>query len=262
MDEPRRLLVYSVAKTWLGVLCLRLGLDLDACVQAWIPDERLPRATLRQLLRHTAGVPDYGRLPEYHAAVEAHPLEPWPDEELLSRALALGPDFAPDEGWAYSNTGYLLVRTIVELEAGDLGATLARELIAPLGLGHTTLALEPVRGYDPRWVGHRTLLSTEADQRVFWTALARGDLCDLDVLAEPVLVPFEAPGFTRPGYGLGVMTDERPDGLLIGHGGGGPHFSAGAFALLRPGREPLVRVVLRDDGSDAQAEALAQVRDG
>ncbi len=114
MDERGRHLVYSVTKTYLGVLCLRLDLDLDAPVATWIDDPRLPRASLRQLLNHTSGIPDYGRLPAYGEAVRSTPSEPWSDEELLARALAAGPDFEPGGGWAYSNTGYLLVRRIVD----------------------------------------------------------------------------------------------------------------------------------------------------
>ena len=90
-----------------------------------------------------------------------------------------------------------------------------------------------VRGrYHPCWVGHRTLASTAADQRRFWTALAAGELCDLAVLTKSVEIGFEAPGFIRPSYGLGVMTDPgHPRGLLIGHGGGGPGYAAAAFAI-------------------------------
>ena len=88
MDEPARYLVYSITKTYLGVLCLRLGLDLDAPVSAWIDDARLPDASLRQLLNHTSGIPDYGRLPAYRATGRERPSEPWDDEELLTRALA------------------------------------------------------------------------------------------------------------------------------------------------------------------------------
>ena len=117
MDERGRHLVYSVTKTFLGVLCLRLELDLEAPVATWIDDSRLPHATLRQLLDHTSGIPDYGRLPAYRQAVQATPSEPWDDEELLARALAAGPDFEPGEGWAYSNTGFMLVRRIVDAAA-------------------------------------------------------------------------------------------------------------------------------------------------
>ena len=67
---------------------LRLELDLEAPVASWIDDGRLPRASLRQLLNHTSGIPDYGRLPEYAAAVRDTPSEPWSDEELLARSLA------------------------------------------------------------------------------------------------------------------------------------------------------------------------------
>ena len=277
MDEPARYLVYSITKTYLGVLCLRLGLDLEAPVAAWIDDPRLPNASLRQLLNHTSGIPDYGRLPDYHAAVRERSSEPWDDEELLGRALAQGTDFPPGGGWAYSNTGYLLVRRIVDLVAeGGFAGALDRELLGPLELADTSLALElddllglaagpsdaeDVRGrYHPCWVGHRTLASTVADQTRFWTALAAGELCDLEVLTESVEIGREAPGFHHPSYGLGVMTDRRPDGRLIGHGGGGPGYAAAAFALLRPNAKPSVVVILSaDERADVQSEALSRL---
>jgi D-alanyl-D-alanine carboxypeptidase len=274
VDEPGRYLVYSVTKTFLAVVVLRLGLELDAPAGHG--------ATLRQLLNHTAGIPDYGpsRLPEYAGALRDSPSEPWGDDELLERALAQGPDFEPGAGWAYSNTGYLLVRRIVDEAAeGGFAGALVREILGPLGLTQTTLALElddldglvpassaqvgagsrDVRGvYHPRWVGHRTLISTEADLRRFWTALAAGELVDLDVLTESIEIGFGAPGFVRPSYGLGVMTDPgRPDGLLIGHGGGGPGYAAASFAVVRETGGPLVAIVLSaDERADVQAEAL------
>ena len=284
MDERGRHLVYSVTKAFLGVLCLRLELELEAPVATWIDDDRLPRASLRQLLNHTSGIPDYGRLPAYAGAVRDVPSEPWSDEELLARALASGPDFPPGGGWAYSNTGYLLVRRIVDAAApGGLAGALDRELIGPLELADTSLALEPadldglvpgwstqigegrqdVRGrYHPCWVGHRTLASTSADQRRFWAALAGGDLCDLARLTEAVEIGSDAPGFVRPSYGLGVMTDPGwPGGLLVGHGGGGPGYGAAAFAVLRDGGDPLVAVELTgDERVDVQAQALDELR--
>jgi CubicO group peptidase (beta-lactamase class C family) len=41
--------------------------------------------TLRQLLQHRAGVPDYGDLPSYHAAVQRRE-KPWDVAQLLDRA--------------------------------------------------------------------------------------------------------------------------------------------------------------------------------
>ena len=152
-------------------------------------------------------------------------------------------------------------------------------MLGPLGLTDTSLALElgdldglepgwstqvgdgrrDVRGlYHPGWVGHRTLASTSADQRRFWTALAAGEVCDLERLTESVEIGFDAPGFRRPSYGLGVMTDPgRPDGLLIGHGGGGPGYAAAAFAVVRAREDPLVAILLSgDERVDVQAKAL------
>ena len=285
MDERGRYLVYSVTKAFLGVLCLRLELELEAPVATWIDDPRLPRASLRQLLNHTSGIPDYGRLPEYAAAVRESPSEPWNDEELLARALAAGPDFEPGRGWSYSNTGYLLVRRIVDAAApGGFAGALQRELLEPLGLADTTLALGPadleglvpavssqlgaepqdVRGlYHPCWVGHRTLASTVGDQRRFWNALAAGDVCNLERLTEAVEIGFAAPGFVRPSYGLGVMTDpDWPGGSLIGHGGGGPGYAAAAFAVVGARSSPLVAVELSgDERADVQAHALDVLRE-
>lgn len=284
MDERGRHLVYSVTKTFLGVLCLRLELDLDAEVATWIHDARLPRTTLRELLTHTSGIPDYCRLPEYAAAVRTRPSDPWDDDELLARALARGPDFEPGDGWAYSNTGFLLVRRIVDAAAAEgFAATLQRELLGPLRLADTSLALElsdlddlvpagssqlgdgarDVRGlYHPCWVGHRTLASTADDQRRFWTALAAGELCDLDKLTDSVEIGFEAPGFARPSYGLGIMTDpDWPGGMLVGHGGGGPGYAAAAFALLRS--DPAVAILLSSrENEPVQETALDLLRNG
>ena len=58
------------------------------------------------------------------------------------------------------------------------------------------------------------------------------------------------------------MTDPGwPDGLLIGHGGGGPGYAAATFAVLRQGDDPLVAVELSgDEQVDVQAQALDELR--
>lgn len=264
----RRFLVYSVTKTYLAVVVLQLGLELDAPVRRWIDDPRLPaEVTLRRLLNHTSGVPDYGRLPAYADAVRGRPASAWSDDELLDLALAQPAAFPPGEGWDYSNTGYLLVRRVVDLEAdGGFTAAVGRQVLVPLGLDATEVPELPVHlpdgtRYDPRWVGHRTLLSTAADQLRFWTALAGGELGPLETLADFTGIG-AAPGFVRPGYGLGLMVDpDHPGGRLVGHGGGGPGYAAGAFALLRPMQAPAVAVVLAErETAPAQEAAMALVR--
>ena len=77
VEEPR-FLIYSVTKTFTATLFLLLqeggALSLDDPVRDWIPDvPRAERITLRRLLNHTAGVPDYGGLAAYRGAVRAKP---------------------------------------------------------------------------------------------------------------------------------------------------------------------------------------------
>jgi D-alanyl-D-alanine carboxypeptidase len=60
--------------------------------------------------------------------------------------------------------------------------------------------------------------------------------------------------FVHATYGLGVLADPRsPAGLIIGHGGGGPGYSAGGFAA--PGKDT-VAIVL-EPSEDFPAQDLA-----
>lgn len=268
-DAPH--LVYSVTKSFMAAAFLRLAdagrLALDDPLYAWIDDARLPRVSLRQLLDHTSGIPDYGRLPDYHAAVRERPLDPWSDEELLARALAPGFDFPPGRGWAYSNTGYLLLRRILDglggLEPliGELG--LARTRVArgpddllPLAAGHSETLGGDVRGrYHPAWVAHRTLVSTCRDLHRFWTWLPTTRLANPETF---VPIGFDAPGFVRPAYGLGVMADpESPLGIVVGHGGGGPGYAAAGFAGRAADGEVHAAVVLSGREPTAGIEEAA-----
>jgi D-alanyl-D-alanine carboxypeptidase len=69
--------------------------------------------TLRQLLQHGAGVPDYGVLASYHEAVR-HGEKPWGPAQMLGRVAADRLDFEPGQGWCYSNVGYFFVRQTIE----------------------------------------------------------------------------------------------------------------------------------------------------
>src|SRR5690606_14281971 len=82
-------------------------------------DARFPGKpyTLRQLLQHRAGIPNYGPLKAYHEAV-ARGESAWPRPRLLEAVGAGNLDFTPGTGWAYSNVGYLFVRDAIEAASG------------------------------------------------------------------------------------------------------------------------------------------------
>jgi hypothetical protein len=58
------------------------------------------------------------------------------------------------------------------------------------------------------------------------------------------------------------MTDPGwDDGLLVGHGGGGPGYAAACFTLIRERSDPLVVIELSgDERVDVQAQALDALR--
>jgi D-alanyl-D-alanine carboxypeptidase len=254
-DPDARYPIYSVAKTAVAaavLLLVREGeLDLDS---------------VRRLLDHTSGVRDYGSLPEYHEAVRTRPGSAWDDDEFLARTATGGPSFEPGRGWAYSNTGYLLLRRLLD-EHGGLTAFLPRVGLADAAVAEqvedfgaavpapSALLLDgvdDVRGvYDPRWVGHRTLVARAGDLVRFWRDLPA------EMLDPRTFVPVEAdaPGFMRPSYGLGVMADpEHPLGTVVGHGGGGPGYAAGVFAV--PKADAVAIVLAADERYPAQRSAL------
>jgi D-alanyl-D-alanine carboxypeptidase len=258
---PPRFLAYSITKSFLAVLVLQLReegrYELDDSLARFAPDvPEAERISLRQLLNHTAGLPDYGALPAYHAAIRERPAAPWSFEEFAAHTFARGLDRAPGERFAYSNPGYALLRRLVERETGQtLRTAIALRIAGPLALRDTEVVedladlaglvpavsdfglpaagcLDVRRHYHPGWVWHGVVASTPEDVARFYEQLFAGALVSTETLREmTALVPVEAPWRTDdPGYGLGLMGQRsRP---VYGHNGGGPGYGASAFAAL------------------------------
>jgi len=194
--------------------------------------------TLRELLQHRAGVPNYGRLTSYVEAVERRET-PWMPDELLERVRADRLDFAPGEGWTYSNVGCFLVRRLIEETVGDeIGAALQRLVLGPLDLGSVSLVTEPAdldgtawgnrHGYHPGWVYHGLLIGTAMDAACFLDGLMAGRLLPSGLLETMKKLhrlggPLSGRPWEMPGYGLGLMVGRMAEaGFAIGHSGGGP----------------------------------------
>ncbi len=106
---------WSFTKTAIAICALLLAERGEVDLDTRVPGEAY---TLRQLLNHTAGLPDYGALTQYHRAIAAD-VEPWSRATMMQRAMAGGPLFAPGEGWAYSNIGMMLAREHIETASGS-----------------------------------------------------------------------------------------------------------------------------------------------
>jgi D-alanyl-D-alanine carboxypeptidase len=279
-DEPA-FLAYSITKILLSVLVLRLcergRMSLDDQVVRWFPRiASAERMSVRQLLNHTAGIPDYGGTRAYHDDVRAAPSRPWSFERFAAETFERGLSFEPGQGWRYSNPGYMLVKRIVEAVGGDsLRGLVADHIAGSLGLQRTVVAesledlasLAPgtsrllstnadprdVRAhYHPGWVSHGVVASTSSDLARFLDRLFAGALLSASSLQQMttlVPVPVEPPPHGgRPGYGLGLMGDQSsPLGLLLGHNGGGPCYGASAFHNKRTGASACVMGAIEDD---------------
>ncbi|MDA9352410.1 beta-lactamase family protein [Porticoccaceae bacterium] len=195
--------------------------------------------TLRQLLQHQSGLPDYGGLPEYHQAVEACE-HPWSRDFFLQKVDTNKLLFDPGNGWQYSNIGYGLIGDIIEQTTGqDLDSSLQSLVLKPLGVLNTRIAREPddlngvlmgdAEGYHPAWVFHGLLIGPLREACLFLNRLMTGALLPqpllnaMRVTHELMGVPLGERPWINPGYALGLMRGEVLGGLTIeGHTGEGP----------------------------------------
>ncbi|MGX9699744.1 serine hydrolase domain-containing protein [Janthinobacterium lividum] len=119
-----------------------IGLDDD--VAPHLPEVRQFGAaiTVRQLLNHTSGIPDYF---DYLACQLGRHDSDYFDNALLLRLIARMEDltFPPGSAYAYSNCNYILLAKLVEALAGQPLAAQARErLFAPLGMHATAFDVD------------------------------------------------------------------------------------------------------------------------
>jgi CubicO group peptidase (beta-lactamase class C family) len=104
-----------------------LAAVLDSLPKAWHP------ITIRQLLNHTSGIPDFARR-EFHMEIRRD----YSHREILGLVANAPLDFAPGNRHSYSNTGYFLLGMVIEKMSGkDYGAFLRERIFQPLGMTDT-----------------------------------------------------------------------------------------------------------------------------
>jgi D-alanyl-D-alanine carboxypeptidase len=290
-DSSRlRFPIYSITKTMSAVCALRLHaaglLNLDEKVSRWFPDLPLHRSTtVLHLLRHRSGIPDYGPVQEYHDAVCTNPYSPWTTAQFLEMTLHRGLRFDPGNGWSYSNTGYMLLRLILEsVCASSFREVVRKFLTIPLGLSDTFIAesmedwaacvpgfgrevhphgeLMDVRSrYHPGWVAPGVAVSTVEDTTQFFDALFAGNILEesnLKAMLTLTPVPGVHPPAVTPSYGMGIMADpDSPLGASYGHLGGGPGYALSCLIIPNSSVGRLTVAVFCNTSDGAEPDQLA-----
>jgi D-alanyl-D-alanine carboxypeptidase len=132
----------SITKTYVTAVIMQLvaegRMTLDDPLANWLPDyPRAKRITLRMLLTHSSGVFNYFEHSSYTRLVYNDPGHVWSPDEILS-TFRHAPDFPPGTDYHYSNTGFVLLGRVIELETGhSLWHEFQKRLFEPLGLDNT-----------------------------------------------------------------------------------------------------------------------------
>ncbi|GAA4095308.1 serine hydrolase domain-containing protein [Actinomadura miaoliensis] len=248
-----RVRVGSNTKAFVSAVVLQLvgegKVKLDAPIERYLPglvrgegiDGR--KITVRQLLQHTSGLPNYTQYMEQNAFKTRNTYtEP---RELLDIALQHKADFAPGTAWRYSNTGYVLAGLLVQKVTGrPVSEEVTNRIIRPLGLRDTYwpgLGERGIRGphpkgydaaqpggplgditsLDPSWGwAAGQLVSTPRDLNSFFAALIGGRVLRPAELKEMTTTVRAEDSLPNSSYGLGLFkTSLSCGGELWGHGG-------------------------------------------
>lgn len=257
-EEPARISdrvwVGSVTKSFVAVSVLKLvaegRLGLEDHVSQILPEVgsllRPPeQVTVRQLLQHRSGMPDYvipmlqqGSLREVFDTPLSH-------TERLALAGTQKWERKLAQGFEYSNSNYVALGMIVErLRARPIGDVLRTDIVEPLNLKGTAMTQsgpapgDMVRGYITVFGERRDvssiemlvgspdggLISTVGDLNTFYSALLRGQLLPLALVAE-----MQSPLYARYGLGIGRWNDTCTNNFYYGHGGDLPGY--GTFSV-------------------------------
>ncbi len=167
--DPKALFkIGSVSKLYVAVAITKLAnakrLSLDETVADYFPElvgriENAEKITLRLMVQHRSGIPNYTANPDFWEN------QPNSSDEPLEYALDLPANFEPDEDYGYCNTNYLLLSRIIEKVVGyNRHQFVKEEILIPLGLNNTFGSLSEVdiddvmSGY---YVGYEDDLKTE-----------------------------------------------------------------------------------------------------
>lgn len=184
--------IASITKLYIAVATTKLvkekRLSLDKTLAEYFPElaesiEFADRITLRMMVQHRSGIPNFVDHPNYWTK------PPKSRQETLKYALDLPANFEPGKDYAYSNTNYMLIEDLIDKTLGYAHQQFIKEeILDPLGLKNTFGSLSEVNMEDVMsgyYVGNETdfkyenndlMLATAEDVGIFLRALNDGSV--------------------------------------------------------------------------------------
>lgn len=252
----------SVSKqfTAMGIMILEEHgkLKLDDKISKYLPEFSIyPNITTRNLLNHTGGLPDYLKLMDSvwdKSKIAAN-------KNVITFFTKYHPNalFKPNTKFDYSNTGYVLLASIIEKCSGmSYPQFLKKEIFEPLGMNHTLVyrrRYAPMKidnyafGYQYSEQLKKYILpdSIEQSKFVIWLDGVYGDgavnstTIDLlkwdralytdKLISKESLIEMFKPAILNDGtqtdYGFGWSLDSSADfGKVVSHYGGWPGYAS------------------------------------
>lgn len=214
-------------------------LDFDDELVKYIPELPYKKVTIRHLLHHTGGLPNYMYLVDKYWNSETHP-----DNEDVIGLMAkykLPVFFQPGARYDYSNTGYVMLASVVERVSGmSLNEFLQRRVFGPIGMKNsyvyssadTSIVKNHIdgfralkRGYtriadtkNNGPVGDKGVCSTLGDLYLWDQALYNGSPIPFEILEEAFLPAQSNAGKEIP-YGYGFRLRNFENEPVIYHNG-------------------------------------------
>lgn len=184
--------IASIGKLYDALAITRLvhekRLSLDKTLADYFPElvgriENAESITLRMLVKHRSGIPNFTATPDFWVN------PPKSNKETLELVLDLPADFEPDKKFSYSNTNYLLISEIIRKVTGyDKSRYIREEILNPLGLKQTFGSIQEVdmdnvmSGYyvgveeDIKSADYGSMVATAEDVGIFLRALNDGSI--------------------------------------------------------------------------------------
>lgn len=250
-------------------------LELDALISVYLPEEvwgPIPngsKVTVRDLLNHRSGIPDFGGDLSFELDFLNDPLGDYPEGKILSYLHGQSAWCEPGEICFYSNANYFLLALILdEVTAGNHSDLFTRRIFRPLGLDETYYKSE--EGYPrPRGLvssyqdfegngrlmnvsdltihsaalfsGNAGIIGTSIDFATFLEGLMAGRLVNRETLRWMLDTEDSGP------FGLGLTFKNTPFGEAVGHSGA----DTGVLSEVRFWPEGSVTMVLLSNGGDS-----------